>query len=157
PGLGQIGFGQQTLQQAASQVFLMPLPRFNAILVGAPKARLGFVLGEIEKQDKMNYAGAGTTPFHLEQQPASRVAAELTAFYQTRYGNDQNQVRITSDDATNTVLVQAAPADLAEIAKLIELIDRNLPKVNFQLRIVQLNNAVADELAALLNRAIAEG
>ena len=44
-----------------------------------------------------------------------------------RYGNDPNQIHITWDDTTNTVIVQAAPNDMDEIRSLIEHMDTATP------------------------------
>ena len=57
---------------------------------------------------------------------ATQVAQLLTTFYATRYPpetQNQNLIRITSDAPTNTVFVQASPADLDEIRHLIQLVD----------------------------------
>src|SRR5207249_4699541 len=52
-GQGQIAVqGTPSLQQAAGSVTLLPLPRFNAILVAAPKARMADVLRQIVQLDR---------------------------------------------------------------------------------------------------------
>ncbi len=172
---GQIGVqGTQTLQQAAGSVTILPLPRFNAIFLAAPKARLPDVLREIEKLDKDTSPQARAMAFPLKQAVAVRVAAQLSAFYTTRYptestqgvggaggqaqvGSPFNQIRIWADDHTNTVFVQAAPADLAEIRELIARIDSTIPSSVNELRIIKLRTAIASDLADLINRSIAEG
>src|SRR5262249_39653446 len=61
---------------------------------------------------------------------------------------------ITADDHTNSVMVQAAPADMAEIRELIAKIDNNIPRATNVVRVVYLNNAVADDLANLIRQAL---
>src|SRR5262249_31710762 len=107
---------QPGVQQFAGQIFLVPLPRFNAILVAAPKARLPFVVGQIEQLDRPTTFRL--TAFALRRAAAARVAAILNSFYATRNPQEsstQNMIRFTSDETTNTLYVQAAPADLDEI------------------------------------------
>ena len=52
------------------------------------------------------------------------MATIVNSFYAAR-GESQNvnQIRITEDDKTNTILVQAAPADMEDIARIIEHLD----------------------------------
>src|SRR5262249_6070624 len=49
--LGQFGVATTPTQQAAS-VVLLPLPRYNSILVAAPKARVGDIVKEIKRLDR---------------------------------------------------------------------------------------------------------
>jgi type II secretion system protein D len=160
--LRQPGQGQQggLGAQLASSILLLPLPRYNSILVGAPAQQMAEVIGEIKKLDRPVAPQGGTTAFPLKKAAAARVAPLLQQFYAQRYANEttaQNQIRITFDDSTNTVYVQAAPADLAEIRGLIERLDTmESPAVN-DMRIVPLRYALSDDLANLLLQAIAQG
>jgi general secretion pathway protein D len=143
---------------AGASVYLQALPRLNAILVAVAEARFKDVLRDIARLDVVNPPQSQVRLFHLEHAAASRVAGLLTAFYQQRYGaNDINQVHITWDDTNNTVLVTAAPADMLEIAGLIQGIDSTRSKAVNELRIIQLNNAISDTLAFILNEAVALG
>src|SRR5207302_3102866 len=110
---------------AANAIFL-PLPRFNAILVAAQESRLPFIKAEIEKLDQPNAAVGGAVAFPLKKASAGQVSTLLTQFYANRYvgeGAAQDQVRVTFDTSTNTVFVQAGPADMKEISDLINRID----------------------------------
>jgi type II secretion system protein D len=150
----------QALTTSQGTVTLIPLPRFNAVLVVAPKARLEYVKGEIGKLDQPTATTGQATAFPLKRAAASRVANLVQQFYAQRYPNEQatqNQVRVSYDDSTNTVFVQAAPADLAEIRALIERIDNNTSQAINDVKIVRLRNALADELAQTLLQAITTG
>jgi type II secretory pathway component GspD/PulD (secretin) len=88
------------------------------------------------------------------------MAQQITTFWASRYPEEttaQNQIRVTSDDSSNTVFVQAAPADLEQIGRLIEMLDTMSSDAKNNLRIVPLKNAVSSELAALLVQAISQG
>jgi len=154
---GGVGIQSPTLQ---GSVVMLPLPRLNSILVAVPKARMDDVLKEIARLDVANSPQGRATPFQLKRASAARVAQQITTFYAQRYPNEsalQHQIRITFDDNSNTVFVQAAPADLTEIRELIWLIDNTASSAVSDLRIVRLNYAVAAELAVILQRAISEG
>ncbi len=153
-----MGGGTTTEEQLAS-VVLIPVPRLNALLIAAPESRIKDVEGDIKKLDVDNGPGGQATPFALKKAPASRVSTLLTNFYNQRYsesGEDQtkHQIRITFDVGTNTVFVQAAPADMAEIRELIEYLDTDVSHAVNTLRIKKINHAVSADLAALLQRAI---
>jgi type II secretory pathway component GspD/PulD (secretin) len=154
---GQITPQATALPQGTGPVVLFSLPRFNAILAAAPKARIEDVVKEIKRLDQPNASQARAVSFPLRKASASRVSTLIQSFYATRYPNNVDQVRISHEDSTNTVLVQAAPGDLAEIRSLIESIDSTVsPAVN-DVRIIGLRFATADELANLLNTAISLG
>src|SRR5262249_41265950 len=113
PGGG--GAGQQGL---AASVVLLALPRQTASLLEAPRSRTDDILREIKRLDRPTAPQGQAMPFALKKASAGRVAQLLQQFYAQRYPNEtaaQHQIRITEDDSTNTVFVQAAPADMAEI------------------------------------------
>ncbi len=146
-----------TSAQAAS-IVLLPLARFNAILVGAPKGRMETVLAEIRKLDVPIPAVGGAVPIPLKKAAAFRVATLLNTFYAQRYAEGTaNQIRITYEDLTNTIFVQAAPNDLAEIRRLIEHLDSTVSSAVNDLRIFRLRYAVADDMANVLLQAITAG
>lgn len=143
-----------------TSILMIPIPRFNAILVGAPKSRLPDIMKEIERLDQPTAPGARPVPIPLKKASASRVAGQIQSFYSTRYGAEteaQNQIRITHDDSINTIFVQAAPADLAEIKELIERIDGSVSSAINELRIVPLHNQISDEMANILLQSITQG
>jgi type II secretion system protein D len=156
PG-GQPGAQVQTRQQQLASVTLLPLPRLNAILLAAPKSRVEDMIREIKKLDVKTSPRGQAVSIPLKKASASQVSNLLTQFYATRYPNDVNHIRLTFDPVTNLLFVQAAPADLVEIRGLIEQIENTVSNVVNDLRIIHLNNALADELATLIQRAISAG
>ena len=118
------------------------------------------ILKQIKELDRATAPRGRRTPFPLKKAAASRVATLITNFYAQRYPMKQpaqHQVRVTYDDSSNTVFVQAAPADLEEIRGLISRIDNTVSSAVNELRIVPLKNVLSDELAPILNQAINEG
>jgi type II secretion system protein D len=154
--------GATTTEEQLASVVLIPVPRLNALLIAAPESRIKEVVLEVKKLDVDNGAAGQATPFALKKASASRVSTLLTNFYNQRYsegGEDQSkhQIRITFDVSTNTVFVQAAPADMAEIRDLIQYLDTDVSHAVNSLRIKRLKHAVAADVAALLQRAIGYG
>lgn len=154
---------QQTQQQlsAPGSVVMLPLPRQNAILVASPRARTRDILREIERLDVPMAPDGKAVSFALKRAPAGRVASQLQTFYADRFPGEsraQHQIRVTYDDYQNIVIVQAAPADMEDIRALIEMFDdlAGSRAIN-DLRIIPLRNAVAEDLANLITRAIADG
>jgi type II secretion system protein D len=146
-----LNFIQQQTQLAS--VLLYPLVRQNAIMIGAPKNRLQYIIGEIDKLDKPTKPASSAVPIPLQRASASQVATQIQDYFQLRY-NDNNQVRVTYDNSSNTVFVQASPDDLVEIQKLIDWIDNKVSPVVNEMRIVKLRNSLSDELAETLIQAL---
>jgi type II secretion system protein D len=147
-------------QQGQGAVVLLALPRLNSVLVAAPKARVKDIVKDIENLDRPLSGQFKVTAFHLERAAASLVSTQITNFYTSRYPGEslqQHGIRVTFDANSNTVFVQAAPADLAEIGKLIEWVDTTDSRSRNELRIVTLKFALSDDLASILIRAITEG
>ncbi|MCE9530042.1 MAG: hypothetical protein K8T89_02720 [Planctomycetes bacterium] len=160
-GLG--GGGHQTQQLPPAQtgsILLLPLARFNSIMIGAPKSRLDDIVKEIKKLDQPIPTQGQTFAFPLKKASALTVANQVQNFYNQRYPNEgptQNQIRVTFDISTNTVFVQAAPADLEEIRGLIERIDNTVSSSVNELRVIRLRNALSDELANVLLTSLTSG
>jgi len=142
----------------AVNLVLIPLPRQSAILVAASKARIDDVIKEIRRLDVPVAVESQAQPFVLKRAPANRVAQLISSFYQSRnpLEGTQNLIRVTWDDATNTVFVQASPADMVEIRSLIGHMDTSAPGPTNDLKIIQLKSAVSDDLANIITRAIAD-
>jgi general secretion pathway protein D len=162
PGFGQ--FGQQGVQGVPitqpGDMLMIPLVRFNAILLVAARDRVPEIKKEIEKLDLPTPNVGRPTAFPLKKASAQTVANFITQLYQQRFPNEQpgqNQIRVTFDASTNTVFVQAAPADLAEISEMINRLDTSVSAAVNDLRIIKLRNALADELSGTIMQAISQG
>src|SRR5262249_10919009 len=140
-------------------IVLIPQVRMSAIIVAASKARMDDIKKQIQILDQPVSDPHHARPFPLKRASASRVANSLNTFYATRYPapDNINQIRITWDDRTNTTFVQASPADMKEIERLIDHIDNTAPRPENEIRVIQLRSAVASDLAQLLQLSIANG
>ena len=159
-GFGGVGFqggggNQQNQQnrQTIGSILLFPLPRFNSILVGVPEARLQEVKDLIKRLDVENSQQMKPVQYQLKRATASTVSSQIQNFFNQRYPGEalaQNQIRVTYDVATNTVFVQASPADQKDIAELIGFFETNTSKSVSDVRIFKLRNAFSDDLANIL-------
>ena len=138
-------------------VFIQPLPRFQALLVVAPQARFDDVLKEIQRFDQPNAEQNKPRAFSLKKASAQIVAQQIQQFWNQRYPDEPltaNQFRVTFDLSSNTVFVQASPADLKDVADLVEVLDNAASKAVNEVRVFRLRNALADELALVIIQAL---
>ena len=150
----QLGFGGFNLQnQALGNVVLFPLPRMNAILLGAPKASEEVILAQIKTLDQPNTPVLQPVRYPLKRAAAAIVQQQILNLFRLRYPSDQgNNLQVTVDTANNAVLVQAGPADQKDIAAFIELLDVE-PGANGavnDIKVIRLRNAFASEMAQIL-------
>lgn len=165
----QVGLGGNVVPQAArnpanalvpglsattvQNVFILPLPRFQSLLVVAPEARFADVLKEIERFDQPNSDANKPHAFQLKKASAQIVASQIQQFWNQRYPDEplaSNQFRVTFDLSSNTVFVQASPADLKDVTDLVDMLDSAASKAVNEVRVFRLRNAFADELAAVI-------
>ena len=150
-GLGVTTQGAQS--QTAGSLLLFPLPRFNSILVAAPRSRMDEIKAKIKEYDRPNAVQNRPTAFQLRRASATIVAQQIQNYVTQRYANENattNQIRVSVDSPTNTVFVQAGQADLADIQALIEYFDTKVSQATNEVRLFKLKNAFADETASAL-------
>src|SRR5262249_54833361 len=118
-------------------------------------------IANIKLYDRDNIPGGTLKSFQLKKASAAKVAQTINLFWSSRYGIQEgslgHQIRVTFDDSSNTVFVQAAPADMLDIEELIKNFDTLTPKSETELRIVGLQNAPAEDLANIILKAISDG
>lgn len=153
--------GVPSTAPSPTNIVILPQPRLSAILVAASKARMPDIKKRIAELDQMVSNAHHVTPLKLKRAPAARVAAALNNFYATRFpagtGSNVNLIRITWDDLTNSLLVQASYADMQDIRRIVDYIDTTAPAPKNELRVLPLKAAVAVDLAQILQASIANG
>lgn len=157
--LTSVRSGGATQSRLAS---IIPVVRPNALLILAGENELSAILELAETLDQPVDPRSQFEVFSLKNAVASDVAESLSTLYaqqQQQQGQQQNtglqvRVEVIADPRTNSVIVQAAPNDLARIATLIRKIDRDSSSAVSRMRVFPLKNAVADELAEVINSAI---
>ena len=147
-----------TQTQGPASIVLIAVPRFNAILVAAPRGRMTDIEKHIRELDlPINTATLKTFP--LRKQNAATVAGLIQQIFGSRY-NEQSPTttifQVQSDASTNSVIVQASPADMTEIEHFITFLETTTSKVETEVRIVALKNATATDIVSILQSAISQ-
>lgn len=90
----------------------------------------------------------------LEYGSAPELVKSLTVIFQQkvkiRRGMDSASVQIVADERTNSVITLASENDTVRIRELIRLLDREAPRSEARVRVVNLQNADAESLAKVL-------
>ncbi len=138
-----------------NNIGFVPVVKPNAILVLAPEVEMQAIRDLIEKLDKRVNPTYEFEVFHLKNAIASQVVTALEQFYTEPTGL-ATRVRAIADVRTNSVVVQARPSDLEEVAALVEKIDRDEAGKVSRIKLIRLRNAQAEELSETINTAIQE-
>lgn len=137
------------------RVNIIPIVQPNSLLIISPTQELESVLELIEELDQPLHPGQQVKIFRLKNTTSASAVALLREFYEDR-GGLGTRIRVTSDARTNTLVVQATPKDLQEIAVVIRDIDKDESHAVSRLQLFPLRNAVAEELAEFINTALEE-
>jgi type II secretion system protein D len=152
---------QQVLASRTGSVSITPLGQPNALLLIGRKEALVGLKELLDKLDQPLDPSSQLRVFRLLN--ASAVDAETTVrnFFVERPGSADTErtalgvrVKVTADYRTNSLIVQASPRDMIEVAKLIEDIDVESTTAQNEMRVFQLRNSIATELEPVLQAAI---
>jgi type II secretion system protein D len=149
----------RTVQQTQT-VTVIPVLRPNAVLILAAASDMESVLNLADELDQPTDPETNFEVFPLKHAIASEVAETIEELYPVpaqQAGQAQRidaglapRVRVTADGRTNSVIVQARPRDMEEVAVLIKRLDTDESGATNQIRIFQLKSATATELATTL-------
>ena len=153
----------ETLNTARTQagqrnqtVTVVPVIKPNAVLILAPGSDLKSI---IDMADELDHPVDPLTEFEifrLKHAPAGQVATMLEDLFEE--GEERpglaTRVVVFPDVRTNSIIVQARPRDLQEVAALVKRIDLDSANSVNQLRVFQLKHAIAEELSETINLAI---
>ena len=139
--------------QRRGDVSITALVKPNALLLIGRRENVNVVLDLVRKLDKPVDPSTQFQVFRLRHAAAVMVTQQVTEFFFGRYGLG-TRVRATADYRSNAVVVQAGPRDMTEVADLIARLDTPDTGKTNEVRIIKLENSMADELANLLMMAI---
>jgi type II secretory pathway component GspD/PulD (secretin) len=134
---------------AKPQIKLYAIVKPNAVLVIAPPAEMPGVKALAAQLDKPVIPETEFQVFPLRHGYAAQVAKAVNDFYKGRQGLG-TVVAAVSDARTNSVIVQARPRDLEEVAKLINRLDGPTAS-QATVKVFTLTNADAVTVVRLLN------
>ncbi|MGB0761463.1 MAG: secretin N-terminal domain-containing protein, partial [Rubripirellula sp.] len=152
---------EDVLSARQGEVSITSLDSPNALLlIGRTEA----INGLKELIDKIDQPVAATSRLRVFRlQHASAVDAETTIrdFFTDRPGSGDDlrpaigpRVRVLADYRTNSLIISASPRDMTEVTRLINDLDAEQITAQSQIKIFPLNNAVAEDLAPVLQEAI---
>jgi general secretion pathway protein D len=140
--------------QNQPSVNVIPVVNPNAILILAPRSTIDSIVETVEQLDTPIDPKANLNVFRLKYAVASQVATQIESLFPQPQGDDPGLLpRVTAvpDSRTNSVIVQAKPRDMAAVAVTIRNIDKPGPNAVNQFKVIPLKNAVAEELAEVIN------
>ena len=110
-------------------------------------------LQEIVKELDVEGAGEQITYQPLQNASASEVVKSLSTVFQQRRANAP-QIRMVADTRTNSVIILASVGDTESVRRLISMMDKDVPRGESNIQVYRLQNAVAEDLAKVLNSII---
>jgi len=134
-------------------VSFIPVVKPNSLLILAPKTEMEAIIQLADKLDQPVDPTTEVEVIRLRSAVATDVAAMLNEYYSEPQGLGA-RVKATADPRTNSLIIRARPSDLDEVAKLVKEIDHDESKAVSRMRIFPLKNALAAELAEVINQAI---
>ena len=152
---------EDVLSARQGEVSITSLDVPNALLLIGRTEAINGLKELIEKIDQPVSESSRLRVFRLQN--ASAVDAEQTIrdFFTDNPGTGDDQrpglgirVRILADYRTNSLIVSAAPRDMIEVTRLVNDLDVQQITAQNQIKIFPLNNAIAEELAPVLQEAI---
>ena len=139
--------------QPRESVAIIPVTKPNSLLIVAPEADLLSILDLAEEFDQPVDPQTEFEVFPLKSAPAMDVEVLITDFYKERKSLGA-KILVIADPRSNSIIVRARPRDLDEVKALIKKMDRDEVGAVNQVKIFVLKNAVATEIAAVINTAI---
>jgi general secretion pathway protein D len=144
-----------------SPVSITSLDKPNALLLIGRQESMKAILDLIDKLDQPVPPSTQLKFFQLKHMSALDAERQIRDFYTNQPGSDDEvrpglgvRPRIIADYRTNSLVVNASPRDLVEIAMLLEQLDVEESPATNQLRVFRLKNALAADLQPVLEEAI---
>ncbi len=134
-------------------VSINALVKPNALLLIGRRESVQTVLDLVKKLDRPVDPETQFRVFQLRHAAALAAQQAVLEFYAARGGLGP-RVRATADFRSNALVVQASPRDMLEVASLMERLDTPTSAAVNELRVIQLENSLAEELAPILQAAV---
>lgn len=135
------------------KIHITPLVKPNAILLVGWGEAVTAMKELIAKLDTPVSPQSQIRVYNLRHAAATAVSQTIAQAFPTPQGLAP-RVEATVDNRTNSLIVRAAPGDLAEVDLLIRRLDQDASGAVNQARIFKLKNTLATDLAGTLQNAI---
>ena len=134
-------------------VSITPVVKPNAVLIVGRPENVRTVVELVGRLDQPVVPNSQFQVFHLRNASAAAAHATIQEFFADR-GGLGTLVRVTADVRSNALVIQASPRDMAEVAELIRRIDTSTSAAVNEVRIIQLEHSMAQDVANILQTAI---
>jgi len=134
-------------------VSITALVKPNALLLIGRVEAVQTVVDLVRRLDRPVAPASQFRVFRLRFAAAATAQAMLAEFFAERPALG-TRVLATADFRSNSLIVRAAPRDMAEVAEVIERIDVSTSAAVNEMRVFELENALAEDLAPILQAAI---
>ncbi len=132
----------------------------SLLLIGRDEAIKG-LMELIQKIDQPTDENSRLRVFRLQHASANDAEETIREFFTERPGSGDDlrpalgtRVRISADYRTNSLIISASPRDMIEVTRLINELDVQQIAASSEIRVFPLNNALAEDLAPVLQTAI---
>jgi len=140
-------------------ISITPLVKPNALLLVGRDTSVEAALDLIRRLDQPVLPRTQFRVFSLRHAAAANAQETIEEFFDRSEQDDDEQglatkVKVTADIRSNSLIVQAAPRDMAEVAEMIAKIDAPRSESYSEVKVFKLENSLAEELAEILQQAI---
>ncbi|APZ93438.1 secretin N-terminal domain-containing protein [Fuerstiella marisgermanici] len=135
------------------RISITPLVKPNALLLIGWGEAVNAAKQLIRKLDKPVSPGTQMKVFPLRFAPVAEVTQIITEFLNGRGGMGPD-VNVSSNPRTNSLIVNASPRDMEEVAQLIQRLDVGSAASVNQAKMVRLKNSLATDVASTITSAI---
>jgi len=150
--------GSRTIASAK----IIPDQRTNSLIVFASGRTIDVVKSLVDELDVPRAIETGSIHVvHLKNASAQDMVASLSAALESiSRQDDAQQIRITADEGTNSLVIAASPQDYLVIQDIIAKLDTVREQVLVELRIIEASEETLREIGidwATLDEAVADG
>jgi general secretion pathway protein D len=152
---------EQAFAARQSRVSITPLIKPNALLLIGQKESVAALKELINKLDQPVPPQSQLKVIPLKHISAVDAERTVRAFFVQRPGSGTDErmglgtrVNVVADARSNVLIVQASARDMLELTTLLQRLDVEKSAATQEVRIFRLKNALAEELAPVLQEAI---
>ena len=129
----------------------------NSLVCSASRDDHELIVDLLGKLDTPSSIAKQFTIFPLKTAKATRVAEKLDALFQSQAEGASGRadaIAVETDERTNSLIVWASPSEMQNIGEMIERLDTSTPAVEMMVKIIQLEQAVAEDLVERFNETL---
>ncbi|MCK4658159.1 MAG: hypothetical protein KAV82_01430, partial [Phycisphaerae bacterium] len=137
-------------QGARTPIYIMPDETTNSLICSASRDDHEVIVDLLALLDKPSTLIKQFDIFPLKVARAEKLAETLENVFQSSTGGSNARadvIAVEPDLRTNSLIVWAAPSQLENIALIVERLDTQDPTKEMQMRVIRLENALAEDFA----------